>query len=76
MRKHMFRIILLAVVVVGVAATTLLWDSEETECNAGCLTCVSSIDCEASFPPGQTCNAAQGCTCRFIQGCGTICSNQ
>ena len=69
-----FRAGLLALVV-GIAASVLVWDSGDTTSNAGCLTCVSAVDCSQVVGQGVVCNASQGCTCQFVQGCGNICTN-
>lgn len=73
MSRRFVRGLLLFVLVLGIATTVLLWDSEDTTAEAsGCIECVSYVDCNNVFP-GTVCNAGQGCICRIHPTCGGIC---
>ena len=75
MLKRHSRTLVLFALVLAIAATVLFWNSADTTSEAGCLTCVTNIDCSGVFP-GTTCNKAQGCTCKFVPDCGqVVCAN-
>ncbi len=75
MSKRFVRGLMLFILVLGIAATVLVWDSEDTTSEAGCLRCFSATDC-SSVPLGTPCSPGTNCRCWDDgQGCGVICTN-